>query len=728
MSSEDQNDAVLSDVEEEDEIPIEKFKQLLFQLDREKQARKSAEISKSELQVSFNRLKVLTHEAIKKRDEALKKVDKLNLELTETVNSRNEVVKKLDNVFLELTGTVKLKDEAVKKVDELSLELTETVWKVDKMSLELKETLEVKDEALKKVENLSLELSDVVKLRDEGVVEVRKELEDVMRGKELSRSEIGTAASMLVTGIDRISSRVGKYKNFGAGGLPRSGEFTRGLPAVTYGVITRMEEIVEELLRLVEGADKGRDEVREVLERSNYEIAIEVSRFEAVIGGLREEGERKDGEIERLEKGVEERDGRIAELEDEVTKLRNSEGEHESRTGSLQEKMDLERVLVIDQLDFVGKIHQQMLSVIKVVDPSKSSEMLESLFVAQETDVEGNIRASLAGLESIYELSRFIAEKTRDLVDENKREVKLLNETVAQLVKEKEQVGSLLRTAMSRRMSVGFSSKTNELFKVAENGLRDFGIDYKFSDDINKDRKRDLGGASTTEQQDNEVYALAGAIENIIKQSQLEIIELKHNVEELREESCLLKEQLETHAKELSQLKLRVKELEESERVANDNVEGLMLDIGAAEEEIERWKVAAQEEAAAGKAIEEEYTEQLAAVRLELEEANQAVIQCERKLKFKEGTAVAAMAARDAAENSLRLADMRSTRLREKVEELTHQIQERGSKETSTTGLSRSRYMCWPWEWLGLDFVGSHKQPQSQQESANEMELSEPLL
>lgn len=62
---------------------------------------------------------------------------------------------------------------------------------------------------------------------------------------------------------------------------------------------------------------------------------------------------------------------------------------------------------------------------------------------------------------------------------------------------------------MSRRMSVGLSSKTNELFKVAENGLREVGIDYKFSNFINKDRNRDSNGvASTTDPEDSEVNAL----------------------------------------------------------------------------------------------------------------------------------------------------------------------------------------------------------------------------
>ncbi|KAL1565226.1 paramyosin [Salvia divinorum] len=157
-------------------------------------------------------------------------------------------------------------------------------------------------------------------------------------------------------------------------------------------------------------------------------------------------------------------------------------------------------------------------------------------------------------------------------------------------------------------------------------------------------------------------------------------------------------------------------------------VEGLMMDIAGAEEEIMRWKIAALQEADAGKAIEQEYISQLASVRQELEEASQAVIESEKKLKLKEETAEAAMAARYAAERSLRLADTRASRLRDRVEELTRQLDDLDTREASRTGLNRPRYACWPWQWLGLDYVGSTHRPEPPEQTANEMELSEPLI
>ncbi|RHN55591.1 hypothetical protein MtrunA17_Chr5g0419511 [Medicago truncatula] len=53
-------------------------------------------------------------------------------------------------------------------------------------------------------------------------------------------------------------------------------------------------------------------------------------------------------------------------------------------------------------------------------------------------------------------------------------------------------------------------------------------------------------------------------------------------------ELSLLKQHIEAQAKELDHRMHRVEELEEKERVANENIEGLMMDIAAAEEETNR--------------------------------------------------------------------------------------------------------------------------------------------
>ncbi|PON74646.1 paramyosin [Trema orientale] len=692
MAGPGDEDAVLSDVEGDDPAPIlikssstdeispERFRELMAELDRERQGRLAAEKSKGDLEVSFSRLKALAHEAIKKRDEVGRQ-----------------------------------RDEALREKEEAS-------GNYEKVAAELAEVSRARDEASKQVGEISRQLDEAVKERD-GL-----------------RSEIGNSTHMLVTGIEKISGKVSSFKNFGAGGLPRSQKYS-GMAAVAYGVIKRTNEIVEELLKQIDATAKSRNETREQMEQRNYEIAIEVSQLEATISGLREEVSEKSNAVENLEKTVGEKDGRISEIEremsekltkveSEVMELRQLVEEYDDKLTKLESKMEAQRPLLFDQLNLVSKIHDRVYDVIKVVDAGNldQSEFSESLFLPQETDMEENVRASLAGMESIYELTRIVIEKTRDLIEEKNLEIKSLDETVSRLSKEKEHIGSLLRSALSKRITSNPSSKSSDLFQVAENGLREAGIDFKFGKligdrrVINSNDKVDL-----LESEEDEVYTLAGALENIVKTSQLEIIELQHSVEELRAESSLLKEHIESQTKELDHRLRQIEDLEEKERVANESVEGLMMDIAAAEEEITRWKVAAEEEAAAGRAVEQEFIAQLSALKQELEEAKGAMLESEKKLKFKEETAAAAMAARDAAEKSLRLADSRASRLRDRVEELTRQLEEFENREDSR-GRSRPRYVCWPWQWLGMDFVGVSRLDDIQQQSSNEMELSEPLL
>lgn len=635
MASED-GDAVLSDVEGEidvqtssdEDFSVERFREVLAELNRERQAREAAENSATELSEKFNRLKALAHESIKRRDESTRQRD-------EALREKEEILRSNDKLSTEIAEVNIAKDEVVKQLDE------------------------------------------VTKARDGS----RSQLDEVTKAKDGLRSEIENSAHMLVTGIEKISGKVSNFKNFSAGGLPRSQKYT-GLPAVVYGVIKRTNEIVEELVGQIDATAKSRNDVREQMEQRNFEIAIEVSELEATISGLREEVAKKSSFIENLEKSLIEKDEKVAEIESQGLELRQLVNEYEDKLKNLESH----RPLLVDQLNYVSKIHDQVYDIIKIVDDGNldQSGLSESLFLPQETDMEENIRASLAGMESIYQLTRIVVEKTRDLVQKKSREVKSLNEAVGQLVKEKEHIVSLLRSALSKRMSVDPSSKTNELFKVAENGLREAGIDIKFSK-LLSDGKVPVSDdkANAMETEEDEIYNLAGALENIVKASQLEIVELRHSVEELRAESSLLKEHLEAQAKELSHRMKRIEELEEKERIANESVEGLMLDIAAAEEEISRWKAAAEQEAAAGRAVEQEFVAQLSSLKQELEEAKQALSESEKKLGFKEETAAAAMTARDAAEKSLRLADTRASRLRDRVEELSHQLEEFESREDS---------------------------------------------
>lgn len=468
-------DAVLSDLEGDDPVPIviktpsadeispERFRDLLAELDRERQAREAAENSKSDLQASYNRLKGLAHEMIKKRDECTRQ-----------------------------------RDEALREKEEVSKTC-------EKVSAELAEANRAKGEALKQKE------------------ETVKQLEEALKERDGLRSDIGKSTHMLETGIEKISAKVSNFKNFGAAGLPRSQKYT-GLAVVAYGVIKRTNEIVEELLRQNDTTAKSRNETREQMEQRNYEIAIEVSQLEATISGLRDEVSEKTSAVENLEKMIAEKDAkmyeneremvdRLSKAESEVLELRQLASEFDDKLTNAELKMEAQRPLLVDQLNLVSRIHDRVCDVMKTVDPNNfdQSEFAESLFLPQQTDMEENIRASLAGMESIFELTWVVNEKTKDVIEEKNREIKSLDETVSRLVKEKEDIGSLLRSALSKRMTSSPSTKTNELFQVAENGLREAGIDFKFSKHIGEriPTSNDKVDAHETE---DEIYTLVSYV------------------------------------------------------------------------------------------------------------------------------------------------------------------------------------------------------------------------
>ncbi|XP_042414438.1 uncharacterized protein At3g49055-like [Zingiber officinale] len=581
--------------------------------------------------------------------------------------------------------------DAIRKRDDALRERDEAVRRRD-------DALRDKDETARSAERAAAELADAVRLRDEA-----------NKNKDSIRSEMETAAQMLLSGIGKISSKVSGYKNFSAsGGLSTSQKYT-GLPSVAYGVIKRAHEISEELMKQIDAASKARDQARQQVEQRNYEIAIEVSQLEAAIVSLKDQVSQKNSEITNLENVVSERGTRIAEMESEISRLTQLGEDLDAKVKNLEMKLESQRPLIVDQLSYTSKAYEHISEIIKSVkNDNDPSEFSDSLFIWNEMDVGDNLRTSLDGTKSVYELAKVAAEKARVHSEENRTEIDKLNEKVMGLLAEKQHIGTLLRSALS--------SKTNEVRHVAEEGLREAGIDLRL--DHLDEQESDQSG-------ENEVYILAGALGTTVKESQTRIVELQHLVEALRAESGLLKARLDAQTKEIAELKHHIKELEEKERMANENVEGLMMDITAAEEEISRWKAAAEQEAAAGRAVEQEFQLQLSALRKELEEARQGAVESDNKLKFKEETAAAAMAARDAAEKSLKLADMRSTRLRERLEELTRQLEESENQDNFQSRNSY-RYVCWPWQWLGLNAVRYDQNDVRQ--GNNEMELSEPLM
>ncbi|KAI3786309.1 hypothetical protein L1987_39900 [Smallanthus sonchifolius] len=94
------------------------------ELDREQKTREAAEITKSELQGAFNRLKVLVHEAIMKRDEisphrdeVSRSNEELSAQLAEAVKEKDEMLKHRDDFVKQLEESVKVKDSSRSEIE-----------------------------------------------------------------------------------------------------------------------------------------------------------------------------------------------------------------------------------------------------------------------------------------------------------------------------------------------------------------------------------------------------------------------------------------------------------------------------------------------------------------------------------------------------------------------------------------------------------------------------------
>ncbi|CAI7773934.1 unnamed protein product, partial [Closterium sp. NIES-53] len=118
-------------------------------------------------------------------------------------------------------------------------------------------------------------------------------------------------------------------------------------------------------------------------------------------------------------------------------------------------------------------------------------------------------------------------------------------------------------------------------------------------------------------------------------------------------------------------------------------IAALQASLSECEAEAGRWREAAKEEAAAGSAVAEEMEEmrgQLLTLEGEAEKWQRAAEEAQAMLTSRDELAAAAVAAREAAERSLRAADRRVAELRERVEELQQQLEDETTHRSGASG------------------------------------------
>ncbi|MED6121123.1 hypothetical protein PIB30_027333 [Stylosanthes scabra] len=294
-------------------------------------------------------------------------------------------------------------------------------------------------------------------------------------------------------------------------------------------------------------------------------------------------------------------------------------------------------------------------------------------------------------------------EKQKELRKKEKRE---LESSLISLTEENRDVSKLLRIALLEKEALEKRVKGNEqnkrmpLLQIAEFGLHKVGFGFMMgagtaTEDTCQENTSASAGTKSDSSDCEQLVSVASTVERIMKNLRLEMTNLRRSLEEARSERERLQCLTEKQGREIAESKQYMKELEDRERVLGHNVEELMMEMKEAEEEVARWKEACELEVEAGKNEIQERDKLVGALKQELQRTKSSVETWKGKLRIKEEVAAAAIAAQEAAERSLKLADKRAVELRQMIEQLNKQLEEADKRER--TGTRPTRF-CWPWQ------------------------------
>ncbi|KAL4288792.1 uncharacterized protein At3g49055 [Arachis ipaensis] len=357
-------------------------------------------------------------------------------------------------------------------------------------------------------------------------------------------------------------------------------------------------------------------------------------------------------------------------------------------------------VLVLKALESLSSIKDCLSRVAEGLEGEEDVTYVKEL--SEEPESESNELMEVLKVVSRYarEVETRI-EKHKELRKKEKRE---LESSLISLTEENRDVSNLLRIALLEKEALEKRVKGNEhnkrmpLLQFAEFGLHKVGFGFMMGTGTVDQPIETKSDSSESEH----VVSLASTVERIMKNLRLEITHLRRSLEEARSDTERLQCLTEKQGKEIAENKEYIKDLEDRERVLAHNVEEFMMEIREAEEEVARWKEACELEVVAGKNEIQERDKLVDALKLELQKTKGALEISRGKLRLKEEVAATAIAAQEAAERSLKLADTRAVELRERMEELTKQLEEADKRERTTHKQRRRRRLCWPWQLFNL--------------------------
>ncbi|KAH7538060.1 hypothetical protein FEM48_Zijuj03G0159100 [Ziziphus jujuba var. spinosa] len=320
-----------------------------------------------------------------------------------------------------------------------------------------------------------------------------------------------------------------------------------------------------------------------------------------------------------------------------------------------------------------------------------------------EFELEEELKAVSNELMAVTNIMKVAKLKVYEYKESRKKEKIKLENSVVSLTEEKKKINSLLKIALVEmdaaemslsRLNENIEQKRAAILQIVESGLQSVGFGSGENSLESSRTKVDTSGDSR--ECEEEVESLASTVERIMKNLNLKITQLRRSLEDSRSNNEHLQSLTKKQAQDIVENMLYIKELEDRERMLGQNVEGLMVKIKEAEAEVARWREACELEIESGKHEIEQRDIVVAILTQELEKTKTDLDISNRKLNKKEELAAAAQAT---AEMSLQLADSTVTRLRERAEELSKQLEEAESRYRNRYKL---RHICWPWQTLKL--------------------------
>ncbi|PIA49369.1 hypothetical protein AQUCO_01300293v1 [Aquilegia coerulea] len=364
----------------------------------------------------------------------------------------------------------------------------------------------------------------------------------------------------------------------------------------------------------------------------------------------------------------------------------------------------------------LNSIKECLLRAIEEIDEEKTEKNVEmdELNLDELDLVDEESKDFFMEISSVYKLVTKAGLRLKEYKEKRKKEKRELENSVVSLTEENRDINSLLRIALVEkeeveknlsRLKESGEQKKITILQFAERGLQKVGFGFIMgasSGDTVDDEVSTTAEKSESSECEEEVVSLVSTVEKIMKNLRVEIVQLKQSLEEYRSDNSELQILTKKQAKKIAECSAYISNLEERENRAAKNVEQLVTEITRLQEEVERWREACELEVEAGKHVIKEYEREARIFREQLGKAKASLDTLNTKLKLKEQLAAAAVAAQEAAQKSLQVADRRAAELNNRIEELTRQLEV--SESRGERNLRRKvRHICWPWRTLKVN-------------------------